>query len=69
MERSTTQRDKMRHLYRQLGGEESRVVIAYAAAERRGEVGRRSNQRGLDPEDYARRLLADGMAKGWISDR
>jgi hypothetical protein len=57
----------MRHLYQQFGGDEAKVVVAYAAAERRGEVDRRSNQRDLDAEDYARRLYADGMAKGWIT--
>lgn len=62
----TTQRDVMRDLYRRLGGDETRVVAAYAAAERRGDVKRSSNVHDMDPEEYARRLYADGVAKGWI---
>jgi hypothetical protein len=43
-----------------------KVVAAYAAAERRGAVQRASNVRDIDPEEYARRLYADGVAKGWL---
>ncbi len=66
MTRTLSQRDMMRELYRRAGGDEERAVVAYAAAERRGEVERRSNSRHISPEDYARRLLADGLAKGWL---
>jgi len=63
----TSQRDKMRELYKQNAGDEQRTIAAYAAAERRGEVSRRSNDYGLNAEEYARRLLADGVRKGWIT--
>lgn len=39
----TTQRDVMRDLNRRLDGDHDKVVAAYAAAERRGEVARASN--------------------------
>ena len=62
----TTQRDVMRDLYRRFGGDQDRVVAAYAAAERRGDVDRASNVRHMEPEEYAERLYLDGIAKGWI---
>ena len=62
-----TQRDVMRDLNRRFGGDDDKVVAAYAAAERRGEVRRASNVHGMTPEEYARRLYADGVAKGWIA--
>jgi hypothetical protein len=61
------QRDIMRDLNRRFGGDDDKVVAAYAAAERRGEVRRASNVHGMTPEEYARRLYADGVAKGWIA--
>lgn len=57
----------MRELYSQLGGDHDRVVAAYAAAERAGDVSRASNDHALSAEDYARRLLSDGIRKGWIT--
>lgn len=64
-----TQRDVMRDLYRRLGGDQDRVVAAYAAAERRGDAKRTSNVHDMTPEEYARRLYADGVAKGWLGGR
>ena len=61
-----TQRDVMRELNRRFGGDHDKVVAAYAAAERRGDVKRTSNVRGMEPEEYAERLYRDGVAKGWI---
>jgi hypothetical protein len=61
-----SQRDKMRELYRQCAGDEEKTITAYASAEERGEVNRRSNDYALNPEEYARRLLADGLRKGWL---
>lgn len=46
--------------------DEDAVIQAYANAERRGEVSRRSNVNGTSPEEYARRLWYDGVAKGWL---
>ncbi|HEV2642726.1 MAG TPA: Swt1 family HEPN domain-containing protein [Candidatus Elarobacter sp.] len=64
--RPAKQRDVMRTLVRRYGSDEERVIHEYAAAERRGEVTRAHNTYGLTSEDYARRLLADGQAKGWL---
>jgi hypothetical protein len=61
-----TQRDVMRELHRRFEGDHGKVVAAYAAAERRGEVTRASNVLGMEPEEYARRLYRDGVTKGWI---
>lgn len=61
-----SQRDTMRELFRKYRGDERRVVEEYAAAERRGEVDRASNEYGLTPEEYAYRLLEDARKKGWI---
>ena len=60
------QRDVMRRLWAIYGPDEVRVTREYATAERRGEVGRARNTYNLSPEDYARRLLADGIKKGWL---
>ena len=62
----TTQRDVMRDLNRRFNGDHDKVVAAYAAAERRGEVTRASNVRVMEPEEYAERLYRDGVTKGWI---
>jgi len=62
----TSQRDVMRELNRRFGGDQDKVVAAYAAAERCGDVQRASNVRDIDPEEYARRLYADGVAKRWL---
>lgn len=63
----TTQRNVMRELHRCFNGDHDQVVAAYAEAERRGDVTRASNVRDMEPEEYARRLYADGVAKGWIA--
>ena len=60
----TTQRDKMRELFQANAGDEGKTITAYAAAERAGEVSRRSNDYALNSEEYARRLLIDGVRKG-----
>jgi hypothetical protein len=64
--RSMSQRDKMRELYREHGGDEAQIIRAYAVAEERGEVTRESDSFGLSALDYAARLFADGNKKGWI---
>jgi hypothetical protein len=63
----TSQREKMRELFKECGGNEEKTVLAYAAAERAGEVSRRSNDYALNAEEYARRLFADGVRKDWIT--
>lgn len=60
------QRGKMIELFREMGGHPAKTVAAYADAERRGEVQRRSNKNGMPPERYAARLFADGKVRGWL---
>jgi hypothetical protein len=62
----TTQRDVMRDLNRRFDGDHHKVVAAYAAAERSGDVKRASNVRGMTPEEYAEALYRDGVKKGWM---
>ncbi len=62
----STQRDVMRRVFHECRGDEERVIASYAAAERRGDVRRTSNEHNYSPEQYARALLMDGLAKGWL---
>lgn len=62
------QRDMMRQLFERCRGDRVRIVSAYAEAERRGRVSRMRNRYGLSAEDYAARLLADGLRKTWLRD-
>ncbi len=62
----TTQRDVMRQAWARFGPDEERTITAYARAELAGIAPRESNTRGETAEDYARRLLYDGLAKGWL---
>lgn len=61
-----TQRDVMRRLHSEYGGDKDTVVQAYAQAERNGEVQRKRNEHGLTPEEYAEWLFRDGERKGWM---
>jgi len=61
-----TQRDMMRKLFRRFDGDRSRVVTAYAEAERRREVQRVHDSRDMSADEYASRLFADGVQKRWI---
>src|SRR5687768_10650120 len=56
----------MRDLFHRFDGDRERVVEAYADAERRGEVPRTSDVRGMDAREYASRLFSDGVRKGWL---
>jgi hypothetical protein len=60
------QRDKMRELFRRYEKNLDLIVEKYAEAERRGDVARKSNSHGLTSNNYAVRLLADGLRKKWI---
>jgi hypothetical protein len=62
-----SQRDVMRAIYRRCRPDEDAIIREYAAAERRGEVSRGSNEYDMSPEVYASRLLEDARKKGWIS--
>lgn len=61
-----TQRDKTRELARQHPRDSTTIIREYAQAERDGLVARHNNSRDMTPEDYASRLFADGIKKGWI---
>lgn len=63
-----TQRDVMRRLYREHGGDEALVVAAYARAEAAGEVQRKRDKNGQTAEEYAKALFRDGERKGWIRE-
>lgn len=63
-----TQRDMMRELHGRYRGNAERIIRAYAEAEERGEVERRSDRHGLTPDQYARALWADAERKGWITE-
>ena len=60
------QREYMRKLASELGGEKAKVCAAYACAERDGRVRRQINARRLSPEEYAVRLWNDGQDKDWL---
>lgn len=62
----TSQRDMLRRLAERFGRNEERLIQEYAAAEKRREVHRSSNEYGISAEEYAARLVADARKKGWI---
>lgn len=49
--------NRIRQLHEQYGGDEEKVIHAYATAERNGEVQRKSNVAGWTAESYARALF------------
>lgn len=61
------QRELMRTLNRRHQGDETAICAAYAQAEADGRAFRKHGNFRLSPEDYAKALLADGRAKGWLS--
>lgn len=64
--RRVSQRDVMRAIWLRCAPDEERAIREYAAAEHRGEVSRKQNTSGHTAEEYARALLVDGLAKGWL---
>jgi hypothetical protein len=56
----------MRKLLDLYPGDKARVIQEYANAEQRGEVARKRDNQSLTSHDYAARLFADGMSKGWL---
>jgi hypothetical protein len=60
----------MRRLVERFSMNEGEVIQEYAAAERRGEMKRKSNEHGMSSEAYARALWRDGVRdavrKGWL---
>lgn len=57
----------MRELARKHPRDSTTVIREYSKAERNGLVSRYNNSRNMTPEDYAARLFADGIKKGWIN--
>jgi DNA-binding transcriptional MocR family regulator len=64
--KSTPQRALMRSLAKLHQGNHGAVVRAYARAESKGLVRRKSNAHGLSALQYASALLRDGLRKGWL---
>jgi hypothetical protein len=56
----------MQRLWQEFAPDTDRVIQEYAAAETTGVAPRGSNRQNIPPVEYARRLLADGLAKGWL---
>ena len=63
------QRDMMRLIWHSHGDppDLERVIGEYAAREEAGEVARDSSRFNVPPLEYARRLLDDGLRKGWLT--
>ena len=61
-----TQRDKMNELFAHYGGDEEATVAAYAQAEEKREIDRKSNTHNLDAISYAKALMRDGKRRGWL---
>jgi hypothetical protein len=68
MKRPTSRRDLMRDLMHKHRHDSTAIIRDYAKAEIDGIVSRRSNTYETSPEDYAARLYADGIKKGWIHE-
>ena len=64
-----TQRDVMRLLYVRHRGNEAAIIAEYVIALREGKVVRKSDTNAISPEDYAKRLLHDGISKRWLWGR
>ena len=60
------QRDLMRSFYQAHRGDEDRVCKAFADAELEGRFFRKAGDYRFPPEEYARALFADGIARGWL---
>ena len=56
----------MRALFRTEKGDKKQVIEAYALAEKAREVTRNSNVRKMSGQDYAARLIQDGIKRKWI---
>ena len=63
-----SQRDHMRHLYKQHGDDETVLVAQYAKAERNSLVTRKRNTHNISSEQYSKALYKDGIRKGWIME-
>jgi len=57
----------MKELFTRLRGDEKATVSAYAQAELKGEIERKSNSHNWDSITYAKALMRDGKRKGWLA--
>ena len=60
------QREYMKKLVSELGRNEKLVIGAYVKGEKNGEVKRKKDINNMSPENYARALWLDGVAKKWL---
>jgi len=60
------QRTTMKGLKSKIGNDKETVCLAYAVAEKRGEVQRKRNDNGVSSEKYAHLLWYDGTKRGWL---
>lgn len=61
-----TQRLIMAEVWMDHGKDPLKAILAYAKKEDSGLVLRKSNKHSLSAENYAKRLLCDGLRKGWL---
>ena len=61
------QREYLRQLYQRFGGDQERVIRAYAAGEEEGVVSRKSNSYRLTSLQYAKQMWVDAIDKGWLT--
>ncbi len=62
-----SQRDIIRDAWAKQPGNDQAAIDAWVEAIATGEVERRSNDRGQTDVEYAKRLIYDGLKKGWLS--
>ena len=63
---SEHQREMIRQLHREHGGDEVAICDAYARAEVGGRAFRKRGDYRLSPHDYAKAMLAHGREQGWL---
>jgi len=56
----------MRKLFDELEGDREKILAAYVAADQRGEVLRKNDINRTSSSEYAIRLWANGVHKGWL---
>lgn len=60
------QRDLMRKIWKAKGQNPEAAAYEFAQKEELGEVERKSNLHSISPLSYAKRLVRDGLNKGWL---
>ena len=64
--RRPRQRDMMRALFEELGGDPEAVFLAYMEAEREGQVERPRGAEDMTPGLHAKSLWQEGKREGWL---